>query len=157
MKSKEFVVAGAALTLVTYVLALSLAGQALSATPPSSKVYNAGNVITRGIGVYCDHNCTENRSSIDWGELEPGSSESVTCYIKNELSSPSTLSMNTSDWDPPEAQDYLTLVWDYGNQLIDVREVVQVTFTLHVDASIEGITSFFFYITIAANSPTISH
>jgi hypothetical protein len=46
----------------------------------------------------------------------------------------------------------MTLNWDYGGQSIDVDEVVQVTFTLSVDASIEGITNFSFDITIAANS-----
>ncbi|MFX1476477.1 MAG: hypothetical protein ACFFCO_13550 [Promethearchaeota archaeon] len=152
MKSKEFVVAGAALTLVTYVLALSLAGQALSATQTSRKVSNAGNVKTVGIDVYWDHKCTDILSSIDWGVLEPGSSESVTCYIRNELSSVSTLSMYTSNWIPANASDYLTLSWDYGGQSINVDEVMQVTFTLSVDASIEGITSFSFDITIVGNS-----
>jgi hypothetical protein len=152
MKSKEFVVAGAALTLVTYVLALSLAGQALSATQTSRKVSNAGNVKTVGIDVYWDHKCTDILSSIDWGVLEPDSSESVTCYIRNELSSVSTLSMYTSNWIPANASDYLILSWDYGGQSINVDEVMQITFTLSVDASIEGITSFSFDITIVGNS-----
>jgi len=152
MKSKEFVVAGAALTLVTYVLALSLAGQALSATQTSRKVSNAGKVKTFGVGVYWDNKCTNILSSIDWGVLEPGSSESVTYCIRNEGSSVSTLSMYTANWNPPNASDYLTLSWDYSGQSIDVDEVVQVTFTLSVDASIEGITNFSFDITIVGNS-----
>jgi hypothetical protein len=60
--------------------------------------------------------------------------------------------MYTSNWSPLNASDYLSLSWDYGGQSIDVDEVVQVTFTLSVDAGIEGITSFSFDITIAANS-----
>jgi hypothetical protein len=50
------------------------------------------------------------------------------------------------------ASDYMRLSWDYGGQSIDVDEVVQVAFTLSVDANIEGITNFSFNITIAANS-----
>ena len=153
VKSKEFVVAGATLTLVTYVLALSLAGQVFSAVQPGGKVSNAGTVETIGVGVgvYQDSGCTSNLSFIDWGVLEPGSSKNFTCYIRNELSSVSTLSMSTSNWDPPNASDYLTLSWDYGWQSIGVNDVVQVTFTLSVDASIEGITSFSFDITIVGS------
>ena len=154
VKSREFAVAGATLILVTYVLALSVTGQVLSAVQPGRTVSNAGTVETIGVGVgvYQDSGCTSNLSFIDWGVLEPGSSKNFTCYIRNELSSVSTLSMSTSNWDPPNASDYLTLSWDYGGQSIDVDEVVPVTFTLSVDASIEGITNFRFYITIVGTS-----
>ena len=151
MKSKEFIVGGAALTLVTYVLALSLVGQVLSAVQTSKTVSNAGTVKAIGVGVYEDIECTNPLSSIDWGVLEPGSSENVTCYIRNEGNSVQMLSMYTSDWSPSSASDYMTLSWDYGGQSIDVDEVVQVTFTLSVDAGIGGITSFSFDITIVGS------
>jgi hypothetical protein len=152
LKSREIAVAGATLILVTYVLALSLTGQVLSAAPTSKTVSNAGTVRAFGVGVYKDSKCTNALSSIDWGTLEPGSSEDFTCYVRNELSSASTLSMYTSNWSPLSASDYMSLSWDYGGQSIEVDEVVQVTFTLSVDANIEGITNFSFDITIAANS-----
>ena len=148
MKSKEFVVAGATLTLVTYVLALSLVGQVLSAVQTSRTVSNAGAVKAIGVGVFWNNECTDPLSSIDWGILEPGSSKNVTCYIRNEGNSVSTLSMYASNWSPSNASDYLTLSWDYGGQSINPDDVVQVTFTLSVDASIDGITSFSFDITI---------
>jgi hypothetical protein len=151
VKTKELVVAGALLTLVTYTLALSLGIQVFaggSGNPPSNKVSNTGIVVHSGIGVYNNSECTMELNLIDWGVLEPGSSNSRACYIHNNGSSPSTLNMSTSGWYPPEARDYLTLSWDYGNQSIDVDEVVPVTFTLAVDASIEGITDFEFQIII---------
>jgi hypothetical protein len=151
VKSKEFVVAGATLTLVAYVLALSLVGQVLSAVQTSRTVSNAGTVKTVGVGVYWDNECTNVLSSVDWGVLEPGASENVSCYIRNEGSSVSTLSMYTSNWSPSNASGYLSLSWDYGGQSIDVDEVVRVTFTLSVDAGIEGITSFSFDITIVGS------
>lgn len=152
VKSREFVVAGAALILVTYVLALSLTGQVLSAIQSSRTVSNAGTVRTFGVGVYQDSECINALSSINWGTLEPGSSTNITCYVRNELSSVSTLSMYTSNWSPSNASNYMNLSWDYGGQLIDVDEVIQVTFTLSVDANIEGITNFSFDISIVANS-----
>jgi len=151
MKSKEFVVAGATLTLVTYVLALSLVGQVLSAVQTSRTVSNAGAVKAIGVGVFWNNECTDPLSSIDWGILEPGSSKNVTCYIRNEGNFVSTLSMYASNWSPSNASDYLTLSWDYGGQSINPDDVVQVTFTLSVDASIDGITSFSFDITIVGS------
>jgi hypothetical protein len=151
MKSKEFIVGGAALTLVTYVLALSLVGQVLSAVQTSRTVSNAGTVKAIGVGVYEDIACANPLSSIDWGVLEPGSSENVTCYIRNEGNSVQTLSMYTSNWSPSNASGYMTLSWNYGGQSIDVDEVVQVTFTLSVDANVSGITSFSFDITIVGS------
>jgi len=151
MKSKEFLVAGAALTLVTYVLALSLAGQVFSADQTSRTVSNAGSVTTIGVGVYWDNGCTDPVSSIDWGTLEPGATENVACYIRNEGNSVSTLSMTTSNWSPSDASSYMSLSWDYGGQSINVDEVIQVTFTLSVDAGIEGITNFSFDITIVGS------
>jgi len=152
MKSRELVVAGATLTLVTYVLALSLTGQVLSAVQPSRTLSNAGTVKAFGVGVYQDSECNNVLDSIDWGTLEPGSSKKVTCYIRNEGSSASTLSMYTSNWSPSNAANYMSLSWDYGGQSIDVDGVAQVAFTLDVAADIEGITSFSFDISIAANS-----
>lgn len=151
VKSKEFVVAGATLTLVTYALALSLAGQVFSAVQTSRTVSNAGTVKAIGVGVYWDYDCANPLSSIDWGVLEPGSSGNVTCYIRNEGTSVSTLSMYTSNWSPSNASDYMTLSWNYGGHSINPDEVEQVSFTLSVDAGIDGITSFSFDITIVGS------
>ena len=152
MKRKGLAVAGAALTFVTYVLALSLAGQVLSAGQTSRTISNAGTVMAIGVGVYWDNGCTDLVSSLDWGILEPGSNKNVTWYIQNQGNSVSKLSMYTSNWSPPTASSYMSLSWDYYGQSISPDEVVQVTFTLFVDASIEGITSFSFDITIVGNS-----
>jgi len=148
MKSKEFVVAGATIALVTYALALSLVGPVLSAVQTSRTVSNTGTVKAIGVGVYWDNQCTNPLSSINWGTLEPGSSTNVTCYIRNEGNSPSNLSMTKSNWNPPNASNYITLNWNYGGQIINPSGVIQVTFTLAVSASIQGITSFSFDITI---------
>jgi hypothetical protein len=148
MKSKEVVVAGAVLTLVAYTLTLSLAGEVFSAVQTSRKVSNSGTIVAVGVGAYSDSGCTKPLSSIDWGMLEPGSSKDESCYIRNEGNSVLTLSMSTSNWDPSDASNYMSLSWDYGGQSINPDEAIKVTFTLSVSASIDGITSFSFDITI---------
>ncbi len=151
MKSKEFVVAGATLTLVTYVLALSVAGEALSAFQPGRKISNAGTVKGIRVGVYQDNDCTSVLDFIDWGPLAPGEIKKATCYVQNEWNSVSTLSFYTSSWSPSNASDHMSLTWDYSGQPINPDEAVQVTFTLSVSPNITGITDFSFNIKIVGS------
>lgn len=151
MKRTEIMIASATLALVAYTLTLSIAGVVLSSLQTSRTVPNTGAVKAIGVGVYWDRDCTNPLSSIDWGILEPGSSENVTCYIRNEGTSASTLSMYTSDWNPSNASEHISLNWDYGGQSVSPDEVVRVTFMLSISATIEGITSFSFNIIITAS------
>jgi len=89
---------------------------------------------------------------VTWGTLQPGESQNLICYIKNEGSSPTTLSLETSSWSPTEAQTYLDLSWNYNGYPIGPDEVVQIMLTLSVDSNIEGISTFSFDITIVASN-----
>jgi len=152
MVSKESIITGAILILITYTLGLSLVSQAFPAAQTTRTLSSTGTIETIGVGVYTDFQCNTLLSSIPWGTLEPGESQSVICYIKNEGASPSTLSMYASNWNPASAENYLTLSWNYNGQSINPGDSVQVTFTLTVDANIEGITTFSFDITIVGTS-----
>ena len=103
------------------------------------------------VGVYWDSGCGSRVSSIDWGTIEPGSSKDVMVYIRNEGDAAITLYLETTNWDPETAPDYITLSWDYGGQSVNPDEVVQATLTLSVSSSIEEITSFSFDIVITAS------
>jgi len=153
MVSKESIITGAMLILITYTLGLSLVSQAFPAAQTSRTLSSAGSIqiqTTAEIGVYSNSNCTIPLTSLPWGTLQPGGSQNMDCYIKNEGNSALTLFMETSDWYPtsPDVTEYLTFSWDYNGASIDPDAVVHVTFTLSVDASIEGIPSFSFDITI---------
>ena len=151
MQKKEGIVAGAALTLVLYTLSLGLLGPIVSAALRNQTISNTGSVEAIGVGVYWDQSCADTVTSIDWGVLEPDSNVTRTVYIRNEGNTEATLSMVTSNWNPSNASDYMTLSWDYGDQTLNANEVIEVKLTLSVSASIVGITSFSFDITIAAN------
>lgn len=114
-------------------------------------ISNVGTVKTVGVGVYWDPDCVNTVTSINWGTLEPGSNKTVTVWIRNEGNSASTLSMNTSNWVPSNASDYISFGWDYDGQPVNPSDVVEVTFTLAVSSSIEGITSFSFDIEIVGS------
>jgi len=146
----ERIVAIAALALVVYILTLSLIGPVMSTVQTNRTISNAGAVKAIGVGVYWDQACTNAVTSINWGTIEPGSTVNKTCYIRNEGNSVSTLSLQTSNWNPSNATDYMNLIWDYGGQSISPDEAVRVTFTLSVLSSVQNITSFSFDITISA-------
>ena len=146
----ERIVAMAALALVVYISSLCLIGQVISALQSNETISNVGAVKAIGVGVYLDQGCTNTVTSINWGTIEPGSTVNKTCYIRNEGNSASTLELQTSNWNPSEAGNYIDLSWDYGGQSLNLDEVVQVTFTLSVSSSIQNITNFSFDITISA-------
>lgn len=148
LKRNESTVVIAALALLMYTLALSIVSQVASPIVTDETIGNVGSVKAIGVGVYSDENCTSEVSFIDWGMLEPGSSENVTVYIRNEGNSVASLSMETSNWSPSNASNYITLSWDYEGQNIDIDDVIKVTFTLSVSPDISGITSFSFDIVV---------
>ncbi len=147
----DAIVAKATFALVIYVLALSTVGSVMSAMQTNETISNVGSVKGVGVGVYWDSACTNAVSSINWGILNPGSSKDETIYIRNEGNTTVTLAMTTSNWNPSNASDYITLNWNYDGQPFEVGEVIQVTLTLSVSSSIEGITSFSFDITLTAS------
>ena len=94
--------------------------------------------------------CTTALSSVSWGTLEPGANKQISCYIKNEGNTPITLGLETSNWNPLTAANYLTLTWNYNNQPINPTNSIAATLTLTVSPSITGITTFGFDISIVA-------
>lgn len=145
----EFTVAIATLMLVLYTLALSAVAQLNSSWTKSRTISNMGSVKAIGVGVYWDQNCTNAVSAIDWGILEPGSTKNVTVYIRNEGNSIVSLNMTTSNWNPSNATEYITLNWDYNGQQLNPESVAKVTLILTVSANVTGITNFSFDIIIA--------
>ena len=105
---------------------------------------NVGNVKAIDVEVYWDGDCTEEASLIDWGVVEPGTTESVMVYIQNMGNSNIMLSKNTTNWSTSSASSYITLSWDYEGQSIGPSEVLQTKLTLSISPNIQGITSFSF-------------
>ena len=157
MASKETLITGAMIILITYTLGLSLVSQAFPATQTTRTLSSTGSIhiqTSAEIGIYYDSQCNTPLSSLSWGTLEPGGSQAIDCYIKNEGDSPLTLSLQTSNWYPtnPDVTEYLTFSWDYNGASINPGSAVHVTLTLSVGSNIEGITDFSFDITIVGTS-----
>ena len=109
---------------------------------------STGVVASANLGVFQESQCINNVTSINWGTLSAGGTNSVTVYVKNIGTVPLTLSLSTGSWSPAGAQSYMTVTWNYAGATIQPNGVQAVTITLTVSASIQGITNFSFNVII---------
>lgn len=111
-------------------------------------INNEGNIHAIGVGVYWESACTNEISTIDWGYIEPDSSQNITIYIRNEGDVPMTLDMTTDNWSPSLALTYITLNWNREGDQVNAQSVLETILTLSVSSSISNVSSFSFDITI---------
>ena len=139
-----------ALVTVIAILLVAVAAEAfvIAQLNYQRRISATVTIKTVGVGVYADAQCTLPVTSINWGIVEPGSTNPKPVYIRNEANVNAVLSMNTSAWNPPEAMSYITLTWNYTGVELSPNEVVPISFILNVASTISGITTFSFDITV---------
>jgi len=96
------------------------------------------------VGVYWDKECTEEVQAINWGVSQPGELETIIVFLRNEWNTPIHLFLNTTDWVPIEAAEWINFDWDYNGQRLDIGDITSVTFKLLVYTDANGIASFSF-------------
>jgi PKD repeat protein len=96
------------------------------------------------VSVYWDAACTDAVTAIEWSTVEAGASKDKTVYIQNTENTTIYLVLDTENWYPSTASQYITLSWDYGGQAISPGVVVKAILTLTVSPRITGITDFSF-------------
>jgi len=135
-----------ALLAILILLSLTCAAYAILSNPV--RIASTGTIKVVNVEAYWNRNCTGPVTSIDWGMIEPGASKNVTIYMKNEGNSPIVLSLNTSNWNPIEAGNHMSLSWNYSGAGLQPDQFLPVTLTLTAARNITGITAFNFDITI---------
>lgn len=133
-----------ALVIYATVVSFVAVGVSYALLTTQTTIHGNGSLKSLGIGVYWDPQCTNTTSSLDWGPLEPGSSQDFTLYLKNEGNSALTLSMVTENWNPVDAPDYITVTWNREGQQINPNETIGSVITLAVSENVQGINSFSF-------------
>lgn len=151
MKRQDKILATAAVGLLTYTLLLSFLGPVISSLQTNKTLGNQGSVKAVGVGVYWNSNGTNPVTSLNWGMIDPGSNKSLTFYVKNEGNQILTLSMSASNWNPSNCTQFMTLSWNLNGATLNPGQTKTATFTLVVSASIKGITSFSFDLTIVGS------
>jgi hypothetical protein len=140
-----------ALILIIIAITVLAIGSGLAIITNRTLIHNVGTIETFGVGVYQDKNCTNALTSFDWGMIEPGSVKNDTVYIRNEGNGEANLYLETTNWNPSNASNYITLSWNYANQTLKPNEAIQVTFTLSTSPNIIGMTNFNFDIIIGSS------
>jgi len=105
------------------------------------------------IGVYWDGNCTEKVVEINWGVLEPGASEPVTLYIRNEGTEPLAVAVTTSNWMVVTTSGAIYnetehISFHASNFTLPVDSVVPTEWTITISENIRFVKNFSFDITV---------
>jgi len=135
--------------VITAILILVIAAVVYAQLTPRVTIHNYGTIKGIGVGIYSDSECTEETTFIDWGILDSrGDWSNTTLFMKNEKNTNFTLSYQTGNWTPPEAESYLSLTWNYTDQVVHPEQVIPVDLRLQVYANVTGFTNFSFEITV---------
>ncbi len=113
--------------------------------PSISLVVNAksnNSIKTVNIDVYSDSKCTQQLTSLNFGNIDSGVTLTKTIYIKNTGNSPMSLSMTTIDWTPIVAELSIDFSWNRNNYVLPGGKSVSAEVTLIVAPNTEGFTDF---------------
>lgn len=100
------------------------------------------------IEIYWDNKCIKIIDKIDWGILEPGSSNTRIIYIRNKSKTPVTLHCYMLNFEPFEAEEYLIPDWDKEDYVLEARSVIKATLSLSILSSTSNLKDFSFDIVI---------
>lgn len=109
---------------------------------PGNKFAKANPITAIGVGVYWNPNCTNTTQTLNWGNLAPNTTNTLTIFIRNEGTQPATLQLITANWTPTNAQNYIALSWNYTGQTLKTNEVISINLTLTVNPTITDVTDF---------------
>jgi hypothetical protein len=142
--------------VASLVLNLFLLGTISGQLSTRTQVYSYGSIQiqTVGLAAYSDATCTTTASDISWGTLTPGASREYILYIKNDGTTSLNLFLDTENWNPTNAANYIMLNWNYNGQPLAQNQVIQVKLTLTVSQNISGINNFSFEIILRGTDAT---
>lgn len=103
-------------------------------------VPSIGTVETQGVEAYWDIDFENKTETIDWGKIWVGSSQDVTFYVRSISNVETTLYLNTTNWDPSNLSDYMSLSWNYNGTTVNPGEIIQITLTLSAPYSSDFIS-----------------
>jgi hypothetical protein len=130
----------ALIALAIIALSLTLTTAALLTT--SQNIPMNGTITAVNLAVYSDSGCTQTVTSLNVGTLNPGATATQTVYIKNTGNVPETLTLTTTNWNPTNATNYLTLSWNRQNTVLNAGSSIQATLTLTAAANTGSLTTF---------------
>ena len=120
------------LTIVAFLLGTT------ATNPPTPEIMKTQGTITLDNGLTCD------TPHIDWGTLYPG--QTATHQLLLHCNSTKTLSMNVTDYYPPQLRNYTSVTFSHEGR--QITETTPVSITLEVFENVSRIYIFGFNIHI---------
>lgn len=108
---------------------------------------SVSNISSQG-GILIQVDLFASESSIDWGTLEPGENKTTNIEVTNIGNVPLNLYLSTANWSSVEAQNVLSLSWNYSEAKIQPQVVTPLALTLSVASDPQGVENFSFDIII---------
>jgi len=137
--------------VIGLVICLILIGGFAAYTQPTDGAVSSSGLISYGgIDLFSDASLSAEISSINWGVLEPGDSSEVSIYVLNKNEDPIFLGMLPEKWDPPAAQQFLDLSWNYSGAALGSNEFTEIILTLTVSGEISVIKAFSFDVSVGS-------
>jgi hypothetical protein len=139
--------------MAALIIVLMLIGIVYAVTTYNKTILNQGTVFAIGIEVYWEKTAVNIVTTIDWGQLNPSASKTVTVFIKNIQTQPCILSFVTNNFNPVSTSNYVTLTWNYTvTTIINPNDIIPVNFTNAISANVVGINSYSYHVVITATS-----
>jgi hypothetical protein len=133
--------------IISLILISGLTAMIQDDAAAQEKSLGSSGFIAPGLEFYSDISLKEEFFVLDWGELSPGVTSEKTVYMLNSGGS-KNLSLRSANWDPPEAEKFLNLSWNFENQLLKENNFVEIVFFLKVSPQIKDVEFFSFDISI---------
>lgn len=134
-----------------FLCALTAACLAYATLREDKIISTTGEISAIGVSMWTNQSCIKPLETLDWGTVDPDvGSISKLGIIRNDGNVDVWMAMNTINWNPSDASIFLSLTWNYNDEPLHPNFIVPVTFTLHIDETISGITDFSFDICITA-------
>jgi hypothetical protein len=138
-------------TALVLAVALTIAG-VLAVIQSSKTVPSHGHIQGISVNLYSNAGCTVPLTSVDWGNINNGTSTNSTIYVKNEGTANMTLTMTASGWSPLNATTYITLTWDRESYVLANQTSVAANLTLTVSPLLTDGMDFSMSVTITGTS-----
>ena len=144
---------GLVVVLILTIIAVALTCSTYAALSTNRRVNASGSVsTTANLGLYSDSTCQTPLTSIEWGAPTPGTSITRIIYIKNTgIGVSLSLSLTTSNWDPPIADGPITVTLDKTGTRLSPGQSTAASITLTVSPTTVDINNFNLAITITGN------
>ena len=108
----------------------------------SQTLPSTGTITAVNLDVYSNSACTTPLTSINWGNVSPGTSVTQTIYIKNTGTAAETLSMAYGNWTPSNAGYYLSISWTPAMTSLPAGNSTSATLTLTATSSAGSLSTF---------------